>query len=49
MTKAPSSVVWLGTSENTSQPITEAQIKSRNRKDWWVAEMSAARKPRVKQ
>ncbi len=40
MTKAPSKVVWLGTSENTSQPITDAQIKSRKRKDW-VAEMSA--------
>src|SRR5450830_1762279 len=48
MTKAPSKVVWLGTSENTNQPINDAQIKSRKRKDC-VAEMSATRNPRVRQ
>jgi len=48
MTKAPSNVVWLGTSENTNQPINDAQIKSRKRKDC-VAEMSATRNPRVRQ
>jgi hypothetical protein len=48
ITMAPINVVWLGTSEKTSHPNSDAQTKSRNRKDW-VAEMSATRNPRVRQ